>query len=120
VRLRASYQNGCAYCVNMHTKDARAAGESEQRLYSVPVWREAPFFTERERVALTWTEAVTALGPEGVPETLFEEMLEAFGEKELVQLTLAVVAINCWNRLSIALGNDVGSYEPGALSVGTG
>ncbi|HTK47956.1 MAG TPA: carboxymuconolactone decarboxylase family protein [Gemmatimonadaceae bacterium] len=112
VKLCASYMNGCAYCVDMHTKDARAEGETEQRLYAVPVWRETPFYTPRERAALAWTEAVTALGRDGVPEQLFDETREHFSERELADLTYAVIVINCWNRLSIALGSDVGSYQP--------
>lgn len=112
VKLRASYLNGCAYCVDMHTKDARAAGESEQRLYAVPVWRETPFYTPRERAALAWAEAVTELGPPGIPDAVRELVAEEFTDQELAQLTMAVVVINCWNRLSVALGADVGSYQP--------
>ncbi len=112
VRLRASYLNGCAYCVDMHTKDARAAGESEQRLYAVPVWRETPFFTDRERAALAWTEAVTEVGRTGVPDSLFEEVHEHFGDAELVNLTLAIVTINGWNRLAVGFRSEPGSYEP--------
>jgi AhpD family alkylhydroperoxidase len=116
VKLRASYMNGCAYCVDMHTKDARLAGESEQRLYAVPVWRETPFFAPRERAALAWTEAVTALGRDGVPDDLFEETRAHFSEAELVSLTMAVVAINAWNRLSIAFRAEPGSYVPGTAA----
>ena len=112
VKLRASYLNGCAYCVDMHTKDARAAGESEQRLYAVPVWRETPFFTPRERAALAWTEAVTELGREGVPDDVFEATRAHFDDAELVRLTMAVVAINGWNRLSVAFRAEVGTYQP--------
>jgi AhpD family alkylhydroperoxidase len=112
VKLRASYMNGCAYCVDMHTKDARAAGETEQRLYAVPVWRETPFFTPRERAALAWTEAVTAIGREGVPDALYDEVREHFEEAELVDLNMAVVAINIWNRLAIPFRAEVGSYQP--------
>lgn len=114
VRLRASYLNGCAFCVDMHTKDARAGGEAEQRLYAVPVWRETPFFTPRERAALAWTEAVTVLGPGGVPDDVYEAARAQFGEAELVRLTLAVVAINGWNRLAVAFRSDVGGYQPRA------
>ena len=113
VKLRASYMNGCAYCVDMHTKDARAAGESEQRLYAIPVWRETPFFTPRERAALAWTEAVTEIGRAGVPDDLYAEARAHFDEAELVRLTMAVVVINGWNRLAIAFRSDVGSYQPG-------
>jgi AhpD family alkylhydroperoxidase len=113
VRLRASYLNGCAYCVDMHTKDARAQGETEQRLYALPVWRETPFFTPRERAALAWTEAVTLLPAGGDPSAIREEVLAQFTEEELVRLTTAVVAINSWNRLVVPLGAEVGSYRPG-------
>ena len=113
VKLRASYMNGCAYCVDMHTKDARVAGETEQRLYAVPVWRETPFFTPRERAALAWTEAVTAIGHAGVGDALFDAVREHFDERELVDLTLAVIAINGWNRLAVAFRAPVGSYQPG-------
>lgn len=111
VKLRASYMNGCAYCIDMHAKDARAAGETEQRLYAVPVWRETPFYTDRERAALGWTEAVTALGPHGVPDGVFETARAHFDEAELVRLTMAVVAINGWNRLAIAFQPEVGTYR---------
>src|SRR3954468_17294457 len=97
VKLRASYMNGCAYCVDMHSKDARIAGESEQRIYAAPVWRETPFYTDRERAALAYTEAVTALAPGGVPDDVFEETARHFPERELVALTMAIVAINSWN-----------------------
>jgi AhpD family alkylhydroperoxidase len=112
VKLRASYLNGCAYCVDMHTKDARAAGESEQRLYAVPVWRETPFFTPRERAALAWTEAVTELGRSAVPDPLFEEARRHFTDPELVNLTMAVIAINGWNRLAVSFRAEPGSYQP--------
>jgi AhpD family alkylhydroperoxidase len=111
VRLRASYLNGCAYCVDMHTKDARARGESEQRLYGVPVWRETPYYTPRERAALAWTEAVTEVGRSGVPDEVFEEVRAHFGDEELVNLTLAVVVINGWNRLSVSFRAEPGSYR---------
>jgi AhpD family alkylhydroperoxidase len=101
VRLRASQINGCAYCLDMHWKDLRALGESEQRLYSLDAWRESPYYTDRERAALGWTEAVTVIGGH-VPDALFEEARAVFSEKELCDLTLAVAAINAWNRLSIA------------------
>ncbi len=112
VRLRASYVNGCAYCVDMHTKDARVAGESEQRLHAVPVWRETPFFTPRERAALAWTEAVTELGHSGVPDPLLEEARRHFTDAELVNLTIAVIAINGWNRLAVSFRAEPGSYQP--------
>src|SRR6188768_187410 len=102
VRMRASQLNGCAYCLDMHTKDARAGGETEQRLYALPAWRATPFYTDRERVALAWTEAVTLIGQGPVADTLYEEARRHFSERELVDLTLALIAINGWNRLSIA------------------
>lgn len=112
VKLRASYMNGCAYCVDMHTKDARAAGETEQRLYSVPVWREAPYYTPRERAALAWTESVTDLGRTGVPDDVYAEVRRHFDEKEVVDLTMAVIAINGWNRLAVTFRAVPGSYQP--------
>jgi AhpD family alkylhydroperoxidase len=112
VKLRASYMNGCAYCVDMHTKDARLAGETEQRLYAIPIWRETPFFTARERAALAWTEAVTEISKGGVSDELFALAREHFTEKELVDLTMVVVTINGWNRLSITFQTPVGSYVP--------
>ena len=113
VRLRASQINGCAYCLDMHTKDARAAGESEQRLYVLSAWREAPFYTPRERAALAWTEAVTLIAG-GVSDDVRDTAREQFSEKELADLTLVIVTINGWNRLAISLGADVGSYRPSA------
>jgi AhpD family alkylhydroperoxidase len=112
VRLRASYLNGCAYCVDMHTKEARAEGETEQRLYAVPVWRETPFFTPRERAVLAWTETVTEIGRAGVPDELYEATRVHFSEEEIIWLTMAIVSINGWNRLSIAFRAEVGSYQP--------
>ena len=110
VKLRASYINGCAYCVDMHTKDARAEGESEQRLFAIPVWRETPFFTPRERAALAWTETVTELARTGVPDEAWTELREHFSESEAVELTMAVVTINGWNRLAVAFRTPPGSY----------
>ncbi|HYG69983.1 MAG TPA: carboxymuconolactone decarboxylase family protein [Anaeromyxobacteraceae bacterium] len=112
VKLRASYLNGCAFCVDMHTKDARLESETEQRLYAVPVWRETPFFTSRERAALAWTETVTELARTGVPDAAFEEAREHFTELELVNLTMAVIAINAWNRLAVTFRKEPGSYQP--------
>jgi AhpD family alkylhydroperoxidase len=111
-KLRASYLNACAYCVDMHTKDARAEGETEQRLYAVPLWRETPFFTPRERAALAWTEAVTEIGRTHVPDDVYTEARAHFTELEMVNLTMAVIAINGWNRLAVSFGQPVGSYEP--------
>lgn len=118
VKLRASQINGCAYCVDMHTKDARANGETEQRLYAVVVWREAPFFTERERAALAWTEAVTLVSQEQVPDNVFEIARKEFSDKELVDLTMAVIAINGWNRLAISFREVAGTYQPAPLQGG--
>ncbi len=112
VRLRASQINGCAYCVDMHTKDARAAGESEQRLYAVSVWTDAPFFSERERAALAWTEAVTRVSESHVPDEAYELAGHQFNEKELVDLTMAIIAINSWNRLSVSFRAEAGTYQP--------
>jgi AhpD family alkylhydroperoxidase len=112
VRLRASQLNGCAYCLDMHWKDLRAIGEAEQRLYSLDAWRECPYYTERERAALAWTEAVTRLWEGHVPDEVFAQARAAFGEKELADLTLAVAAINAWNRLSIAARLVPGRYQP--------
>jgi AhpD family alkylhydroperoxidase len=114
VRLRASQVNGCAYCLDMHWKDLRALGEAEQRLYSLDAWRECPYYTERERAALAWTEAVTAIGDGHAPDEVHEQARAHFGEKELADLTLAVAAINAWNRLSIAARLDPGGYQPAA------
>ncbi len=114
MKMRASQINGCAYCLDMHTKDARAAGETEQRLYLLDAWREAPFYSERERAALTWTEALTILHEEHVPDDAFATVREHFSEQEIVNLSLAIVAINGWNRLMIGFRAEVGGYQPGA------
>ena len=114
VKLRASYINGCAFCADMHTKDARAAGETEQRLYAVPVWRETPFFTPRERAALAWTESVTELARTGVPDEVYQQARAEFSESELVALTMAIVAINGWNRLAVSFRTEPGTYQPRA------
>jgi AhpD family alkylhydroperoxidase len=112
VKLRASQINGCAYCIDMHWKDARARGESEQRLYGLMAWRESPYYTERERAALAWTEAVTLIADNHVPDDLYEEVRQYFNETELVNLTLALVAINGWNRLAISFRTEPGTYQP--------
>jgi len=112
VKLRASQINGCAYCIDMHTKDARAHGETEQRLYALSAWRETPFFTDRERAALAWAEAVTQVPQTHVPDEVFEAARQQFGDKELVDLTLAVAAINSWNRLAISFRKVPGTYQP--------
>jgi AhpD family alkylhydroperoxidase len=110
VRLRASYINGCAYCIDMHSKDARAEGETEQRIYSVPVWHETSYYTPRERAALQWTEVVTNISHHGVPDDVYAAARKEFSEEELVELTLAVITINGWNRVSIAFAVEPGSY----------
>ena len=112
VKMRASQINGCAFCLDMHSKDARAAGETEQRLYVLDAWREAPFYSERERAALSWAEALTLVAEEHVPDEVYNEVRMHFSEKELADLSLAVVAINGWNRLAIALRSEVGTYQP--------
>ena len=112
VKLRASYMNGCAYCVDMHTQDARAAGETEQRLYALSAWRETPFYTERERAALAWTEALTLVHQDHAPDDVYDQVRKHFTEEESVILTMAIVAINGWNRLSIGFRIVPGSYQP--------
>jgi len=114
VEMRASQINGCAYCLDMHSKDARAAGETEQRLYLLNAWREAPFYTERERAALEWTESMTLVSENQVPDEIYAAVRKHFSEEELVSLSLAIVAINGWNRLSIGFRPEVGSYQPAA------
>ena len=111
VKTRASQINGCAYCIDMHTKDARAAGEDEQRLYALSAWREAPFYSPRERAALDWTEALTLIHQDHVSDELYREAREHFTEAELVNLTMAVVAINGWNRLAISFRTVPGTYQ---------
>jgi AhpD family alkylhydroperoxidase len=114
MKLRASQMNGCAYCIDMHWKDARALGESEQRLYGLDAWREFPFYSEREQAAFAWTEAVTRLDEGHVPDDIYEQARAQFNDKELADLTLAVAAINAWNRLTIPLRVPGGSYQPKA------
>ncbi len=112
VKTRVSQINGCAFCLDMHTKDARARGETEQRLYALAAWGETPFYSARERAALAWAEAVTGIAG-GIPDALREEALQSFSEKELVDLTLAIIAINGWNRLAIPFRTPAGSYQVG-------
>src|SRR6266581_1475013 len=114
IKLRASQINGCAYYIDMHTKDARARGESEQRLYELDAWSETPFYTDRERAALAWTEAVTLIHDGHTPDHVYEEARKHFKDDELVNLTMAIVTINSWNRLSIAFRAVPGSYQPAA------
>ncbi len=114
VKMRASQINGCAYCLDMHSKDAVAAGETGQRLYVLDAWREAPFYSERERAALAWTEAVTRVADTHVPDDVHAQVVRHFNERELLDLTLAITAINSWNRLAISSRTEVGSYQPQA------
>ena len=120
VKLRASQINGCAWCMDMHSKELRAAGEDEQRLHLLSAWRECPFYNERERAALAWTEAVTLLGEGGVPDQVFEFARSQFSEQELVKLTLAIVAINGANRINIAFRTVPGSYRPAVRDAADG
>ena len=113
IHLRVSQINGCAYCLDMHWKDLKAAGESDQRLYSLDAWRETTFYSERERAALAWAEATTSIRDGHVPDAVFDEARAHFSEQELADLTLAVVAINGWNRLNIAFRTPAGTYRPG-------
>jgi len=112
VKTRASQINGCAYCLDMHTKDARVAGETEQRLYALNAWRETPFYTDRERAALEWTEALTLISENDVADNLYDSVRKHFDEKEMVELTMAIVAINGWNRLAIGFRTVPGTYKP--------
>ena len=116
IKLRASQINGCAYCLDMHTKDARAAGETEQRIYALSAWRETPFFTDRERAALEWTEAVTLVADSRVPDDVYAQVAQQFNEEEIVALTFAVIVINSWNRLQVSFRPQVGDYQPKAVA----
>ena len=114
VKMRASQINGCAYCLDMHSKDARAAGETEQRLYLLDAWREAPFYSARERAALAWTEALTRIADtHDVPDSIYDECRQHFTDKELADLSFAIIAINGWNRLAIPFRSQAGTYQPG-------
>ena len=117
IQLRASQLNGCAYCLDMHWKDLRVAGEADQRLYSLDAWRECPYYSDRERAAMAWTEAVTMITDGHVTDAVHEEARAHFSEKELSDLTLVVAGINSWNRLSIAARLVPGAYEPAAAGV---
>jgi AhpD family alkylhydroperoxidase len=112
IKTRASQLNHCAYCIDMHTKEARANGESEQRLYGLSAWREAPYYTERERAALAWTEALTLIADNDVSDELYAQARQHFSEAELMNLTMAVIAINGWNRIAISFRPEVGTYQP--------
>jgi AhpD family alkylhydroperoxidase len=116
VLMRASQVNGCAFCLDMHSKEARAAGETEQRLYLLSAWREAPFYSPRERAALSWAEAVTQVSTNDLPDELYAEVRAQFDEKATMELTLAIIAINGWNRLVKACRTEVGSYVPAATA----
>ena len=117
VKIRASQINGCAYCIDMHTKDAAAYGETQQRLHGLVAWHECPYYTDRERAALEWTEAVTLVADTGVPDDVYEHVSAHFNDKELSDLTLAIAAINAWNRLAVAARTTPGSYKPAAAAV---
>lgn len=116
VKIRASQLNGCAYCLDMHTKDARARGETEQRIYTLSAWRETPFFSPRERAALAWTEALTNIQQGHAPDDVYEEARREFDEAELVKLTLAITQINAWNRIAIGFRVEPGTYQPKAAA----
>jgi AhpD family alkylhydroperoxidase len=116
VKIRASQLNGCAFCIDMHTKDARAAGETEQRIYALDAWRETPFFTDKERAALGWTEALTNIQQGHAPDAVYQELRRYFSEPEQVNLTLAITTINAWNRIAIGFRAVPGSYQPAAHS----
>lgn len=111
VKIRASQINKCAYCLDMHTKEARKAGETEQRIYALSAWQETPFYTKRERAALAWTESITLISENNIDDTLYNSTLKYFSEKELVVLTMAIITINGWNRLAISFRKIPGSYE---------
>lgn len=112
VKMRASQVNGCAFCLDMHSKDARAAGETEQRIYLLDAWEEADFYSPRERAALAWTEALTLVSQTHAPDAVYEELRAHFSEREIADLTLAIVAINGWNRISIGFRTPAGTYQP--------
>ena len=116
VKLRASQINGCAFCIDMHSKDARADGETEQRLYALDAWEEVPFYSERERAALAWTEAVTILSNGHAPDSAYEKVRAQFSEAEIGALTLAIAMINSWNRLNVAFRTEAGGYRPGMFA----
>jgi AhpD family alkylhydroperoxidase len=111
LKMRASQINGCAYCLDMHSKDARALGETEQRLYELNAWRETPFYTDRERAALEWTESLTQVSQTQVPDEAYEAAKKHFSEKEIVDLSIAISVINVWNRLTISARTVPGSYK---------
>ena len=116
LKFRVSQINGCGYCLDMHSKDLRHEGETEQRLYVLEAWRESPFYTDRERAALAWAESLTLVSETHVPDDVFEEARKHFNEQELIDLTMTVVTINAWNRISIAFRTTPGTYQPGQLA----
>ena len=116
IKYRVSQINGCAYCLDMHSKDLRAAGETEQRLFVLDAWQEAPFYSERERAALLWAESLTKITEGHVPDEVYEEVRAEFSEEELIDLTLAVTTINSWNRISIAFRTEAGTYQPPSIA----
>ena len=120
IKTRVSQINGCAFCIDMHTKDARAAGETEQRLYGLNAWREAPYYSDRERAALAWAEVVTNISESHASDAEYESARAQFSEEELVKLTMAIITINGWNRLSIAFRTEAGTYQPRIKAEGAG
>ena len=116
IMYRVSQIIGCAYCLDMHSKDLRAGGETEQRLYCLNAWRETPFYTDRERAALEWTETVTLVAQTHVPDEVSGRVKQQFSEKEMIDLTMVVVTINAWNRISIAFRTTPGTYQPGQFT----
>ena len=120
IEYRVSQINGCAYCLDMHSKDLRHFGETEQRIYVLPAWRETPFFSARERAAIAWAESVTRLEAGHVPDEVYEEVRKEFTEEEIIDLTLAVATINSWNRINIALRTQAGGYQPGQWASAAG
>jgi AhpD family alkylhydroperoxidase len=116
IEFRVSQINGCAYCLDMHSKDLRHEGETEQRLYMLEAWRESPFYTDRERAALAWAEAVTLVADGHVPDEVYEEARKQFSEEELIDLTLAITTVNSWNRFNIAFRTTPGTYQPGQFA----
>ncbi len=115
ISLRASILDGCAYCIDAHTRDARSHGETEQRLYAIAAWEETPFFTDRERAALAWTDTVVNMRQDHIPDQAFNRARETFNEKELVDLTMAIISVNAWSTLATAFRIVPGSYQPGQV-----
>lgn len=120
LKMRASQMNGCAFCIDMHSKDARALGETEQRLYELDAWRETPFYTDRERAALAWIEAITLVSQTHVPDAVYDEVRKQFNEKEIIDLIYVATAINSWNRIAISLRVVPGHYRPASSAAKAG